>query len=92
MVENGDCDNSVRAFDESGTESEDAYKIPGGYWVVKGSFSGTAYWNAANSRFQLVTGSYTYGLRPIIDLDKYVYVVGGTGTLDDPYQLKKISN
>jgi len=35
------------------------------------------------------TDEKSYGVRPVISLSESVYVTGGTGTIDDPYEIAR---
>lgn len=60
--------------------------------------NGGYYWFAANSgalgvgwdpddRYVIACDGFAYGLRPIISLSSSVYVTGGSGTMEDPWQI-----
>lgn len=46
------------------------------------------YWDSFSHSVNNNSGMVAYGLRPIISLSSSVYVVGGSGTVDVPYEIK----
>ena len=65
----------------------------GGYYWFAGKYNNTdkfgVVWDPSYRYINYHESTYAYGLRPVIRLSSSVYVVGGSGTQDDPYQIKK---
>lgn len=62
----------------------------GNYWFASKFASNSSkgvYWAADSRVVQSEDGEYAYGIRPIINLSESVYVVGGSGTMSDPYKI-----
>lgn len=69
----------------------DLLDIEGQYWFASPSTNeltpkyNIQNWQGIESTILDSTSNESYGVRPIIKLDSNVYIIGGTGTSDDPY-------
>ena len=45
------------------------------------------YWDSISRSVKSNVSSFSYGIRPVIKMDSNVIVIGGRGTVDDPYQI-----
>ena len=73
----------------SGTDYSNGYLNNGLYWWTLTPYSSSrvhfVYYNGRESNIDSVDG---YGVRPSINLQAIVKIVGGSGTEDDPYRLE----
>ena len=63
----------------------------GGYYWFAAYYSSTdtsgVYWYPPGRRVLYSSGTHAYGFRPIIRLSSSVYVTGGSGTMEEPYEI-----
>lgn len=68
----------------------------GGYYWISSFWNETKIdafmWNPTEQVISADKSNQTYGLRPVLRMDDSVVVVKGTGTYEDPYQLKNTAN
>ena len=60
------------------------------YWIgnlVTDSSNTSYFWSSSNRYLSSSISSFSYGVRPVIRLDKNVVVIDGDGTLESPYQI-----
>ena len=62
----------------------------GGYYWINNSYldsNNLFYWDPSYKYIGSANSSYPLGVRPVIRLDESVYIVSGTGTSSDPYNI-----
>lgn len=62
----------------------------GGYYWISNSYlksNNLFYWDPSYKYVGSTNSSYPLGVRPVIRLDESVYIVSGTGTSNDPYNI-----
>ena len=81
-----DAINCVNNEDESCGYDNDLIDNGGYYWIAVESdgLIGT-HWNPTTRVINTGEETNAYGLRPVINLSSSVFVIGGTGTMIDPY-------
>lgn len=81
-----DATNCVNSQDASCGYDNDLIDNGGYYWlaIASDSLLGT-HWNPTARVINTSEETYAYGLRPVISLSSSVFVIGGTGTMTDPY-------
>ncbi len=94
----GDCNSSVvhslndtdieKMIGSSGIVQNDLVDNGGYYWYYNTKSLDGVSWNPGMRKFGN-SGVSSYGIRPVIRIDSSVYVVGGAGTMDDPYVIYK---
>lgn len=89
-VYQGVCDYnsiwSLRNTDIANINS-DLINIGGYYWYSDSN--DVSFWDPSSRTFLKNSGDSSYGVRPVIRLDTSVYIVGGSGTYQDPYVIQK---
>ena len=70
-------------------DNNDLLDNGGFYWfAAKASLNNNdvgVLWSANYRHIGVSSSNESYGLRPVISLSSSVYVIDGSGTLDDPY-------
>ena len=69
---------------------DDLIDIGSNYWYYNtydGLSNYVLYWDSYYRMISRNESGSSYGIRPIIKMDPNVFVVGGSGTYDDPYQI-----
>ncbi len=62
----------------------------GYYWFAASDGLASAngvFWSPFKRYVDVESGTYAYGLRPVVRLSSSIFVTGGSGTMDDPYQI-----